>query len=92
MGVQVKVSPNGRIVIPADVRRQLGIEKGGTLTLDVDEFGVTLTTGKQRVRKAQQLYAKMMEGKPRMSVDEFLKFRREEAKREEEEMNALGRS
>ncbi len=79
MGVQVKVSPNGRIVIPADVRRQLGIEKGGTLTLDVDEFGVRLSTFKQRVRNAQELYAKMMEGKQGITVDEFIAEKRRDA-------------
>jgi antitoxin PrlF len=58
MGVQVKVAANGRIVLPADVRKQLGLEGGGTLMLSVDEFGVTLTTFQQRIAKAQALYEK----------------------------------
>lgn len=36
MGVQIKVAANGRIVLPADVRKQLGLEGGGTLMLNVD--------------------------------------------------------
>lgn len=79
MGVQVKVSPNGRVVIPADVRRKLGIENGGTLTLSVDEYGVTLSTFKQRVRKAQAIYAEMMKGKTPSSVDDFLAEKRRDA-------------
>jgi AbrB family looped-hinge helix DNA binding protein len=56
MSVQVKVAANGRIVLPADVRKQLGLVGGGTLMLNVDEFGVTLTTFQQRIAKAQALY------------------------------------
>lgn len=79
MGVQVTVSPNGRVVIPADVRRQLGIENGGTLTLSVDEFGVTLTTFKQRVRKAQALHRQYIEGNEAESVEDFLEEKRRDA-------------
>lgn len=89
MGVQLTVSPNGRIVIPADVRRQLGLEQGGTLMLDVDEFGLTLTTAKQRVLKAQQLYKQLNKSKTagaRPSVDDFLEQKRKDAQREQDDL------
>ena len=86
MGIQVTVSPNGRVVIPADVRRKLGIENGGTLTLSVDEYGVTLSTAKQRVRKAQALYRQFTKGKSTGSVDDFLEEKRRDAAKENEDL------
>jgi AbrB family looped-hinge helix DNA binding protein len=79
MGVQVKVAANGRFVLPADVRKQLGIEAGDTLMLNVDEFGVTLTTATQRVAKAQALYREYSKGKPLFTVDEFIAEKRADA-------------
>jgi AbrB family looped-hinge helix DNA binding protein len=79
MGIQVKVSPSGRLSIPADVRKQLGLEKGGSLMLNVDEFGITLTNFQQRVAKAQSLYREYSKGKPRTSVDDFMAEKRADA-------------
>jgi AbrB family looped-hinge helix DNA binding protein len=82
MGIEVTVSPSGRMSIPADVRKRLGLEKGGKLILNVDENGMTLTTGAQRVRRAQALYKEIMKGKQDETVDDFLKQKRADAARE----------
>jgi AbrB family looped-hinge helix DNA binding protein len=79
MGIQVKVSPSGRLSIPADVRKRLGLEKGGSLMLNVDEFGITLTNFQQRVAKAQSLYRELMNGKQDFTIDEFLAEKRADA-------------
>jgi AbrB family looped-hinge helix DNA binding protein len=79
MGIQVKVSPSGRLSIPADVRKQLGLEKGGSLMLNVDEFGITLTNFQQRVAKAQSLYRELMNGKQDFTIEEFLAEKRADA-------------
>ena len=36
----VSMAPNGRLVIPADVRSALGMEKGGAFVLSMDADGV----------------------------------------------------
>ena len=82
MGIEVTVSPSGRLSIPADVRKRLGLERGGKLMLDVDEFGMTLSTAQQRVRRAQALYRQFAEGKPSYTVDDFLERKRADAARE----------
>jgi AbrB family looped-hinge helix DNA binding protein len=49
----VVVGPKGRVVIPADVRRQLGIEEGSELVALVEGDGVLLlprSAVKQRLR------------------------------------------
>jgi bifunctional DNA-binding transcriptional regulator/antitoxin component of YhaV-PrlF toxin-antitoxin module len=83
MGVQVKVAPDGSMTLPHDVRAALGLEGGGELTLDVDDYDVRLSTVRQRVRKAQALYRKYSEGKPTSTVDDFIRDKREEAAQEE---------
>lgn len=82
MGIEVTVSRSGRLSIPADVRKRLGLEKGGKLMLDMDEFGMRLSTAQQRVRKAQALYREFAKGKPDYTVDEFLQEKRADAARE----------
>lgn len=82
MGIEVIVSPSGRMSIPADVRKRLGLEKGGKLMLNEDEFGVTLTTAMQRVRRAQALYREFSKGKPEFTVDDFIADKRAEAAKE----------
>jgi AbrB family looped-hinge helix DNA binding protein len=46
MGLHVKVAPNGRLVLPAQVRQRMGLEGGGDLILDETEEGVVLRTGR----------------------------------------------
>lgn len=41
MGMAVKVMENGRMVLPIAIRRQLGLEKGGTLIIEGGDTEVT---------------------------------------------------
>lgn len=84
MVAQVKISANGRVCIPADVRARLGMKDGDVLTLDETDDGVVLRTVDQRVRRAQAAYREMMKGKPDFTVDDFLREKREEVRLEEE--------
>ena len=86
MGVEITLSPNGRIVIPADVRKRLGLEKGGKLILDVDDYGVTLSTAQQRVRKAQARYRDHLKMAKPDTVAGFLKQKRQDAEAENSEL------
>ena len=68
----VKVAPNGRLSLPIEIRRQLGVEKGGDLVLgDVEDGAVTLMTAEASVRRVQRL-ARELFGDRLPSVDEFL--------------------
>lgn len=87
MGIEINVAANGRMVLPADVRKRLGLENGGKLVLNESEFGLELTNFRQRARRAQALYKKYSEGKQTISVDEFIAMRREEAALEEAELD-----
>ena len=87
MGIEIKVAANGRMVLPADVRRRMGLENGGTLTLKEGELGLELINFRQRVKRAQELYKKYSKGKKMTSVDEFIAQRRADAALEEAELD-----
>jgi len=76
MAAQVKISANGRISIPADVRARLGLKDGDTLSFEETEDGLVFRTPAQRVRRAQAIVREMMKGKPKVTVDDFLRERR----------------
>jgi AbrB family looped-hinge helix DNA binding protein len=83
MAVQLKISANGRVCIPAEVRARLGIKEGDILTLEEHDDGLVLTTLDQRIAQAQAIFRKMRKGKPGSAVDDFLREKREQQQRDE---------
>ena len=76
----VRMSSGGRLVIPVDFRRQLGLEEGVAVMLRVDQAALTVQTVPAGILKAQAIMAKY--AKPGVSiVDELIADRREAAKR-----------
>jgi AbrB family looped-hinge helix DNA binding protein len=75
------MSENGRIVLPAAVRRAAGIRPREVLTVRVDEEGVHLQTRRQAIKHAQAIVRKYTKGRKGL-VEEFLSERREDAGRE----------
>lgn len=70
----------GRIVIPAGIRARMGIAPGAELLLQVDDGKLSIQTRAQAVANAQAYFKKFR--KNRSEVDEFLKERRAEARRD----------
>ena len=87
--VWVKVASNGRTSLPVEVRRQLGVEKGGDLLLSRAEDGaVTLMTPEAAVHRLQRLARERL-GEQLPSVDDLLAYKREEAALEQRKMRRL---
>jgi AbrB family looped-hinge helix DNA binding protein len=79
--IRLRLSENGRIVIPAEVRRTLGVEAGDELILEQEQNSFRLTTRRQRIQEAQRFLRRFV--KPGVSVvDELIAERREAAKHE----------
>lgn len=77
----VKLSREGRVLIPVDVRAELGLTEGSTLSLRVQDGEIHLFNRAQALRRAQQIAARYK--KPGESVvDELLKERKQAATRE----------
>jgi len=76
-----KLSENGRIVIPAGVRKALGYQSGEILTLRVEEDGLHVQSLKQALTRAQAVVMELAEPERSLS-EELIAERRLEAGRE----------
>ena len=79
---RTRLDRNGRIVIPAAVREQLGVKPGDELVLDVGPHDVRLTSHSAALTELKRLVREGT-GKHPYTVEEFLKDRRAEADLEE---------
>ncbi len=50
----LRVADGGRIVIPAEVRKRLGLDVGSDLVLTVEDDHATITNAKAARRRAQE--------------------------------------
>lgn len=78
--IDIRIAPNGRMVLPKAARVALGVTGAGVLALSVEGDEVKLTSMASRVRHAQALYRQHV--KNDLSSDDFLEERRQEAARE----------
>ena len=76
-----KIGQSGRVVIPGEYRRKLGLRSGDEIILHLDEEGLHLYTPAQAVARAQAL-ARRYVPEGRSLSDELISERREEAVRE----------
>ena len=79
MTVQVTITPNGRMSLPADIRKRLGLSGGGALLVEEMPDGIVLRTVAQSIAHAQALARRYTADKPEASVDAFLANRRAES-------------
>ena len=77
---QARMSKEGRVLIPAAVRQELGFTENEPLSIYVKDGEVRIVKRIQAVRHMQQRMAKYRKAGESV-VDELLDERREEAKR-----------
>ena len=77
-----RVSETGRLSIPADIRKAVGLERGGDVVIELVRREIRIRTIDEVVAQAQAIARRLTEGKPDASVDAFLAERRREAARE----------
>ena len=78
---KVKIAKNGRLVIPAEFRKALGVAAGGEIVLRWEDDELRISTMKQNVERAQR-HARQYLKRGESVVDEFIGERRQAAKRE----------
>jgi AbrB family looped-hinge helix DNA binding protein len=82
---KARLNDNGRIVIPAAIRQEMGFAPGDTLLMDVEDGVLRIESYPARIRRIQKEIAQF--AKPGiLASDELIAERREEARREEEEI------
>ena len=82
--VTSRLNDNGRIVIPAELRQQMGIKPGDTLFLTLEGDVLRVESQLARIRRIQESMRALIPG-DRLLSDELIAERREEARRETEE-------
>ena len=78
--IDIRIAPNGRMVLPKAARAALGVTGASIVSLSVDGDEVKLTSMASNVKHAQALYRQHV--KNGRSSDDFLEERRQEAARE----------
>ena len=79
--VHSKISEGGRIVIPSDYRRALGLKVGDEVILRISDGQVHILTRGQAVKKAQALVRKHVSERKSL-VRELIRERRGDAANE----------
>ena len=79
--IVVKIRQGGRIVLPAQIRKALGVTTGDDLILALSDGEVRMFTRREAIRRAQDLVRSYFpEG--RMLSEELIRERKIEADRE----------
>ena len=79
--VLTKIAEGGRVVIPAEFRKSLGLEVGDEVILALEEGAVRLSTQQEAIRRAQALVrSKVPVG--RSLSEELIEERRRESRLE----------
>lgn len=82
---KARISPNGRIVIPAAIRQLLGVKPGDPILMEVEDGVLRLESYPTRIARIQREIAQYIP--PGVSLaDELIAERRAEARREQEEI------
>jgi AbrB family looped-hinge helix DNA binding protein len=76
-----KIDRHGRIVIPAEYRRALGLREGDEVSVQLDDGAVRILTRSEAIRRAQELVTRRA-GEVRSLVEELAADRRAETARE----------
>lgn len=75
------IGEGGRLVIPAAVRKAMGIEPGDEVSLTLEDAELRIISTRKAIERAQALVRKYVPEGVSL-VDELIRERREEASRE----------
>lgn len=76
-----KVDSAGRIVVPAEMRRELGLQPGSEVMVRFQDGEIRVTTRKEALRRAQDLVCALVPKNVSLA-DELIAERRAEARRD----------
>lgn len=76
MAHRAKVTEGGRVVIPAEFRRQLGLQPGAEVVMDIADGELRIRSVSQAIERAQSLVRRYV-GHGTNLADELINERRE---------------
>jgi bifunctional DNA-binding transcriptional regulator/antitoxin component of YhaV-PrlF toxin-antitoxin module len=80
----VRIAPGGRVVIPAEFRKALGVEIGDDMVMELTNGELRLRSFDAALKRVQEIVRKYVPEGVSLA-DELIRERREEATREESE-------
>lgn len=82
-----RLSENGRIVIPSQIREAMGISAGEPVLMELEDGILRVESHRRRIRRIQEEFRKHVPIKPgeMLMSDQLIAERREEARRAAEE-------
>jgi len=78
---RTRITEGGRVVIPAEFRRELGLNPGDSVVIDIADGELRIRSLRAAVQRAQALVRRYVPADVNLS-DELLRDRRAEAERE----------
>ena len=80
-----RINENGRIVIPAAIREQLGLKAGEAVVLEIEDGVLRLESHRAHIRKIQKGFSKVVAPGSKPASEQLIEDREEEATREMEQ-------
>jgi AbrB family looped-hinge helix DNA binding protein len=81
----VRIAQGGRVVIPAEFRKALGVGVGDEMVIELQGDELRLRSSQDAIKRVQAIVRKHIPDENRSLADELIAERREEAAREERE-------
>ena len=82
MAARARVTPAGRLSLPAEMRKRYGLAKGGDVVIEDTGDAIVIRSVSQAVARAQAHSRRLLAGKTEAGLDDFVADRRREAERE----------
>ncbi len=76
------ISKSGRISLPAQFRKALGIENGGAVIVELNDREIRIRTIDEVIARAQVLSRQLLRNNPKASVEDFIAWRRRDSRDE----------
>ncbi len=73
--IRGRISVSGRLSLPVEMRRAVGLERGGDIVIELEGRVIRIRAVDEIVAEAQALTRRLLEGKRDISVDAFLAAR-----------------
>jgi AbrB family looped-hinge helix DNA binding protein len=84
VGIQARINENGRIVVPAVIRKGMGLKLGDRVVMSLEDGVLRIEPHRARVRRIQDEFKKIAKPETPASSD-MVPERREESQTEKEE-------
>jgi AbrB family looped-hinge helix DNA binding protein len=75
---RARVSTSGRISLPAEFRKAVGLEHGGDVVVELDGKDIRIRTIDEGIARAQAIARRLFADKPSVSADDFVKHRKQD--------------